>query len=250
LRTTHGAVPVDGLLPLAESFDTVGWMTRDATTLRAAATVSLSAKRQMRLERRFAVAPALTSLATGEVASAFTNELAELTAAGMLGDLEDVDLGDINKLFETFRTVQAAEAWAQHGAWVTAHPDALGDDIAARFAWASTIDRETETQARAALMIAEARISAVLDDRILLLPSASSAAPSTTADAATIEATRAGTLRLTCISGIARMPALSVPLLSTPSGPVGLCLVGPRFGDLSLIEIGHELAERQHTLTH
>ncbi|MCB0887747.1 MAG: amidase, partial [Propionibacteriaceae bacterium] len=27
LRTTHGLVPRQGLLPLAQSFDTVGWLT-------------------------------------------------------------------------------------------------------------------------------------------------------------------------------------------------------------------------------
>jgi amidase len=242
LRTTHGAVSVGGVLPLASSFDTVGWLTRDHTTLKAAAATSLDAKRQMSLERRFAVAPALIDLATEEVAEAFRNTLAELAEAGLLVDLVDVELGDINKLFETFRTVQGAEAWAQHGPWIDAHPGALGDDIAARFAWASGISDEAEALSRSALMVAEARIAATLDDRILLLPSASSTAPSATAGAEEIEATRAGTLRLTCIAGIARMPALSVPLLETPSGPAGLCLVGPRFGDLSLIEVGAELA--------
>ncbi|MCU1406005.1 MAG: glutamyl-tRNA amidotransferase [Glaciihabitans sp.] len=242
LRTTHGVVSVDGLLPLASSFDTVGWLTRDAPTLRAAAVASVEPRRQMTLERRYVVAPALVALANTDVATAFRETLATLTEAGLLDDLVDVELGDIDKLFETFRVVQGAEAWRQHGPWIEAHPGALGDDIAARFAWASTIDRETETQARAALMIAEARIAAALDDRVLLLPSASSVAPSTTADAAAIEATRAGTLRLTCIAGIARMPALSIPLLQTPGGPAGLCIVGPRFGDVSLIDIGMELA--------
>ena len=33
LRTTHGLVPRQGLLPLAQSFDTVGWLTRDGDTL-------------------------------------------------------------------------------------------------------------------------------------------------------------------------------------------------------------------------
>jgi len=242
LRTTHGVVSVDGLLPLAPSFDTVGWLTRDGATLRGAAVASVDPRRQMSLEKRFAVAPALVALASAEVGAAFTETLSTLAEADLLADLVDVELGDINKLFETFRTVQAAEAWATHGEWIEANPGALGDDIAARFAWASTITRETETQSRAALMIAEARIAAALDDRILLLPSASSVAPSTTADSAAIEATRAGTLRLTCIAGIARMPALSIPLLQTPNGPAGLCLVGPRFGDVSLIEIGMELA--------
>jgi amidase len=242
LRTTHGAVSAEGLLPLAESFDTVGWLTRDHTTLRAAAAASLTGRKQMTLDRRFAVAPSLLELATPEVAEAFRDLLAELTEEGLLSDLVDVELGDIDKLFETFRTVQGAEAWAQHGPWIDAHPGALGDDIAARFAWASTITDEAEALSRSALMVAEARIAATLDDRILLLPSASSVAPPTTADAATIEATRAGTLRLTCVAGIARMPALSVPLLQTANGPAGLCLVGPRFGDLSLVDVGADLA--------
>ena len=33
IRTTHGLVPTDGLLPLAPSFDTVGWLTRSPALL-------------------------------------------------------------------------------------------------------------------------------------------------------------------------------------------------------------------------
>lgn len=242
LRTTHGAVSVDGLLPLAPSFDTVGWLTRTAAVLRAAAAASLEPRRQRPVDARFAIAPVLNEQADPDVTAAFADTLAELTEAGALVDLDEVELGDIDKLFETFRTVQAAEAWRVHGPWIEAHPDALGADIAARFAWASTITAEAEALSRSALMVAEARIAAALDDRILLLPSASSAAPAISEGSAAIEATRARTLRLTCISGITRMPALSIPLLRTPRGPVGLCLVGPRFGDLALIDIGAGLA--------
>lgn len=41
LRTTHGAVPVEGLLPLAPSFDAIGWLTRDLSTLRRVALVGV-----------------------------------------------------------------------------------------------------------------------------------------------------------------------------------------------------------------
>lgn len=37
LRTTHGLVPQQGVLPLAQSFDTVGWLTRDGDTLQKVA---------------------------------------------------------------------------------------------------------------------------------------------------------------------------------------------------------------------
>lgn len=239
LRTTHGAVSVAGLLPLAPSFDTVGWLTRSAWLLRAVATASLDLGQQLLPPpARFAISPALSAQADEGVHSAFNDGLARLGEAGVLGDIAAVDLGDIDDLFEMFRTVQAAEAWATHGDWITAHPGALGDDIGARFAWASTITRDAEAAARVALVEARLSIEAALDGRILLLPSASSVAPSTTADAAANESTRAATLRLTCIAGITGRPALSVPALSVQGRPVGLCVVGPRFGDLGTIIMG------------
>jgi len=247
LRTTHGAVSVDGLLPLAPSFDTVGWLTREAWLMRAVATTSLDLGQQvLPPTNRFAVSSALTAQAQPDVRSVFDAGISRLGDAGLVDDLVDVDLGDIDALFETFRTVQGAEAWATHGAWIDAHPGALGSDIAARFAWASGISSEAEARARVALAAARIAIEKALDGRTLLLPSASSIAPSSTADAAAIEQTRAGTLRLTCIAGITGRPALSVPVLTVPTSsgggaPVGLCVVGPRFGDIGTVVTGAKL---------
>jgi len=83
----------------------------------------------------------------------------------------------------------------------------------------------------------------------LVLPSASSIAPSVTADAATIERTRTATMRLTCIAGLTGRPGLSVPLLSVPIAgqatlaPLGLGFVGPRGSDLALIDLASAVAE-------
>jgi Asp-tRNA(Asn)/Glu-tRNA(Gln) amidotransferase A subunit family amidase len=184
------------------------------------------------------VSSALTAQASPGVRDVFDAAISTLADGGLLDDLVDVDLGDIDALFETFRTVQGAEAWATHGDWIEAHPGALGADIAARFAWASTISSSQEAQARVDLAAARLSIEKALDGRILLLPSASSIAPSTTADAAAIETTRASTLRLTCIAGISGRPALSVPALTVDGAPVGLCVVGPRFGDIGTVIVG------------
>ncbi|GAB2451251.1 Asp-tRNA(Asn)/Glu-tRNA(Gln) amidotransferase A subunit family amidase [Conyzicola lurida] len=239
LRTTHGAVSVEGLLPLAPSFDTVGWLTRDAWVMRAAATASLDLSRQvLPPSARFAVAGALTAQSTAGVSSAFEAAIETLAADGLIDDLADVDLGHIDDLFETFRVVQAAEAWATHGEWIVAHPGALGDDIAARFAWASTISAEAEARARVALAAARLSIEDALDGRTLLLPAASSVAPSATASPETIESTRASTLRLTCIAGLTGRPGLSVPALTVDGAPVGLCVVAPRYGDLGAVITG------------
>jgi amidase len=265
LRPTHGAVSRSGLLPLAPSFDTVGWLARDAATLAAAAATGLDGAAQTPLGTEFVVAPALLSLLSPEVRDVYSAAIDALSSDAaspdavsfdavspdaVSFDAVEVDLGDLDELFEAFRMTQASEAWASWGSWVTAHPGALGDDIAGRFAFASAITEQQALDAAAAWDDARARLDALLGDRVLVLSSASSVAPSTTASAAEIEVVRAGTLRLTCIAGITGRPGLSVPALSvrratsaTPL-PVGLRLVGPRFSDLALIGLGEQLAAR------
>ncbi len=235
LRTTHGSVSADGLVALAPTFDAPGWITRDSDTLRRAAAATLVTHEPA---GGFVVDPALVAQAEPEVRAAFE----------ALGSYETVSLGDPQEFFETFRTVQQAEAWRTHGAWITAHPGALGDDVAARFALAAAVTPAQEEAARAILQRLRSQLDEALGDRVLLVPSASSVAISTTADAETVERTRQGTLRMTAVAGLTGRPALSAPLLSVPHpgallpAPVGLCLVGPRYSELALIALAESLA--------
>ena len=251
LRSTHDAVDRTGLLPLAPSFDTVGWLTRTPGVLRAAAAASLDAARQVALPSsdaptdvpaRFALSTALVFAADDDVQASFVTGLDRLIRAGLLPEPDLVDVGDLAEALRIFRAIQTAEAWASNGDWVTAHPGALGAAVASRFEIASRTDPAAESEARVAMAAARARLDTVLDGRILLLPSASSTAPSRHANAATIDATRTATLTMTSVAGIGGYPALSVPLFEARGKPVGLCLVGPRHSDLALVDVGAKLA--------
>lgn len=233
LRTTHGAVPLDGVHPLAPSFDTVGWLTRDADTLRRVAEVVLGG---ISIDPgAFVVDPALVELATPEVRAAFAAMIDGLVTT-------EVSLGDPTAMFEAFRVTQAAEAWDSDGGWITGHPAALGPGVAERFAFAQSVSRQQEADARAAVAAHAARLDEVLGDGILLLPSASSPAPRADATAEELDAVRGATLRLTAIAGLTGRPALSIPAMNVPE-PVGLCLVGPVGSDLALIEVGVSLLD-------
>ncbi len=239
LRTTHDLVSRERLLPLADSFDTVGWLTRSAAVLRDVAIATIGADTALP-PASWLVAPGLHAVADAAVQDAFSDAI-----AGLPTDV--VELGDPDELFEVFRVVQAADAWAADGRWVTAHPDALGAATAARFAIAAATTPEQESTARAALTAQRSRLDSLLGDRVLLLPSASSAAPSATADSAELDRVRAATLRLCCIAGLTGRPALSIPVLAVPGpfggdAPLGLCLVGPRGSDIALITLGEQLA--------
>lgn len=243
IRTTHGAVPTDGVLPLAPAFDTVGWLTREVGSALRVAEVLLPGV-SATPPARTVVLPTAEGHASPDVAGACADRRAALVAKGLLPSAEVVDLATetLEEWFAAFRTVQAFEAWAAHGEWIAAHPGALGADVGGRFAAAATVTVAEADAARATVAEARARLREVLDGAVLVLPSSAGGAPARDASAAAVEAERAGTLRMTCLAGLAGAPAVSVPLLHTADGrPAGLCLVGAPGTDLDLLRLAATL---------
>ena len=230
LRTTHDRVARGGLLPLAPSFDTVGWLTRDRALLAACSRVSAIGAPAVAAPERFVIAPALVADLAAPVREVFM-----AWASGV--ETSVVDLGDVSAAQEAFRVVQAFEAWEADGPWLTAHPDAVSGAVATRFRAAAAITVGDVARARDDLAAHRERFERVLAGTILLLPSAASIAPQSTADATSIDAVRLQTLRLTCVAGILGAPALSAPLLEVAGAPLGVCLVGPRHSDDALIHL-------------
>ncbi|WP_428950824.1 amidase [Streptomyces sp. cg35] len=238
-RPTHGSIPTDGLVALAPSFDTVGLLARTAGVLRAGARALLPESATVPV-RRLVVDDAVTAQAGPEVATAFETAVRALSSRTGL-DVVRVDSGvaaGVTEWLPAFRTVQAAEAWHSHGAWIERHPGALGRDVAARFEAGRTVgDREL---ARCRRVLDSARttlLAEVPPGTALLLPSASSPAPRAEAGAEAIEATRAATLRLTCPASLAGLPAVGMPLLRVGGLPVGLCAVGAPGADHALLAL-------------
>lgn len=236
LRTTHGAVTLAGVLPLAPRYDTVGWLTRDGVMMLATATVGLERRIETTPTARVLVCEAVNGAASPAAAAAVMDVVAGLASAGVIDAPVRVDLPPVRELFEAFRVTQSAEAWRADGAWVHAHPGALAPDIEARFAWARAVTTEQEAEGLETVRRLAAAMDAALGNDVLVLPTAASTAPSIGADAETLNALREATLGMTAIAGLTGRPALSVPLAMTDDGPIGVCLVGPRGSDLALIE--------------
>ncbi|WP_062302385.1 AtzH-like domain-containing protein [Demequina subtropica] len=236
LRPTHGAVSLDGVAPLAPRYDTVGWLTRDGETMRRVAKVGLAGEPQVRADSSLLAAPAVMMACTAGVRASFDAVLARLAVAQMR--VAPVDVPPLDQLFTAFRVTQSAQAWASDGEWVESHPGALAPDIQARFDFARSVTASQEEDALADAGILAAELDLALGNAVLVIPSASSSAPSLGAHESELEERRRATLSITAIAGLTGRPALSVPLLDTFAGPVGVCLVGPRGSDLDLIEKG------------
>jgi amidase len=243
-RPTHGAVSAAGVLPLAPSFDTVGWLTRDVTDSQAVAAVLLpgapggtaAPSRTLRL-------PAASRLAEPATRDLLDQRVAQLQEAGQLPSSGgEVSLPDetVEEWFAAFRTVQAHEAWQAHGGWLTAHPGALGDEVAGRFAAAAAVSCEQAAEARAVVGKARAELAQWLDNAVLAVPTAPGPAPLRSAGAAELEAVRDRTLRLTFLAPLAGAPAVSLPLAGA-DGPVGLSLIGAPGSDAALLALAAAL---------
>lgn len=236
LRPTHGTVPVAGVVPLARSLDTVGWLTRDAETLRQVAGVLSTADDALPVSR-LVLAEDLLELAD-PAAQPVLREAAGALAARLGLPLETTSAlrgDDIDAWLEALRTIETAEAWEAHGDWLQRHPGAVQAEIAERFWMGSTVTPETLTNARDVMD----DVRAVLAERVppgvcLVQPAAGGAAPPRQMSDEDKVRARAGTLRLTCPAGLAGMPAVSMPAGRVPDGPVGLCLVGHRGSDGAL----------------
>ncbi|MFB7716564.1 amidase family protein [Nocardia sp. NPDC056100] len=286
IRTTHGRISTRGLLPLAQSFDTVGWMTRDPHTLAAvansllppdspttcgaaapgmnhaggmrksAADPAASDRADEAPTEAFGVAPDSTIdvviadpvrlvVDTGlcEVADA-PLAAAVRAAADTLGTAPVALDADLESWFTAFRTVQAYEAWRNHGPWITAHPGAVTPEVAQRFAYAATVTPAAADRSGRLLDAAASHLRSALTGRILLLPSTATYPPLRTADPAELEAGRTRTLHLTCLASLAGLPAVTFPLAETDGLPIGLCLIGAPGTDQALIRAAHAAADR------
>lgn len=253
LRTSHGAVSRVGVLPLAPSFDTVGWLTRDVETLQRVVTAVLPESKPV-TENSIVVVEDILELAEPTVIERFEALVGRLEKTGMSIRRERLANHSIispAELYATFRRVQAGEAWDAWGNWIESHPDALGASIQARFEAARDTPAAEVEAAQVTFAEQKARIREFVGDAVLLYPTAPGAAPELNATGADLEDARAATLAMTALAGIGGLPSLSAPCLGTetrqaplPStsddAPVGVCATAAAGADGALVAWARE----------
>ncbi len=238
MRPSHGRISLAGAMPLAPSFDTVGWFARDPALFVAAGRVLLGEALPARPAGRLL-------LARDAVARVEPDALALLQAAvarieRVLGPAEPTTVSDegLDAWYDTFRTLQGAEAWAAHGPWIEQAKPRLSPQCARRFALAATIDAAAVSRALTAREAISDKLAALLaDGALLIVPSAAGVAPRADASADEHEAVRHRVMGITCIAGLGGLPQVSLPLARLEAGPVGLSLIAAHGQDEQLLEL-------------
>ncbi|APH73674.1 amidase [Aquibium oceanicum] len=241
LRTTHGAISLEGTMPLAPSLDTFGWFAKDIGTYETVGEVLLGAP--ARREGKLFRLAALDDLLLGPAEEAEYARMVEKVAATIDAPETSPPLShSIDDLYWCFRKIQSHEAWQVHGPWISAADRRLGPGVRERFEFGSTIDAATfasETARRNAFREEFAQMLG--DDGILVMPTVPGAAPLKNATFDDLQTYRERALRLLCLSGLSGFPQITLPLGTVDGAPFGISLLGPAGSDMALIGMGRAL---------
>lgn len=250
IRPTHGRVSLGGCMPLAPSYDTVGWFAREPAAFIAAGEVLLGEDSAALPEGQPAI---LTDAVALMVDDATRDGLAPAVfrAEAVLGEFGSGLIAGSSRFPQglddwllVFRTTQAHEIWQTHGDWIDSRRPEFGPGVRERFEWARRVSSDREAVARAWALHGEIRehVRAIAAERLLVLPTVPAIAPLCATPVAELEIYRDRALSILCIAGIAGLPQVTLPLVRHEGCPLGLSIIGPAGSDLALIRLAGGIA--------
>ncbi|XP_058183079.1 amidase 1-like [Rhododendron vialii] len=266
-RPSHGVVSTTGVIPLAQSLDTVGWFARDADILNRVGRVLLQLPEVEPVKpTHITIAEdcfQLLSIPSQRVTLVLVKSVEKLFGGHILkyvclGDyvkdnvptlkhfkgerLEDQEcnVAPLAALSSAYRQLERSEFKNNHGRWVsTVKPD-LGPGISERV-WAAVrstdenidVCHSVKTELRAALT------TLLGDHGILAIPTVPGLPPKLQTEPSTLETFRFRAFSLLSIAGMSSFCQVSIPLGTYDNLPVSVSLLAKHGSDgflLNLVE--------------
>ena len=275
-RPSHGAISMEGCVPLAPSFDTIGWFANDSKTLENVGHALLPEENTPAQFTRVFIAKDAFQACDAKTVECLSSGIKKFGGRNTLFagvNVDEINLGGdesgnginpipsappLTEWWDSFRILQTKEVWAELGGWIEDSNalSSFGPGVLDRFQAAydahstqsESYNQETETKTLAAAAAvrsaASSRINALLSDgTIIILPTAPGPAISKTSAADEVLQFRMKQLRLTCASGFAGTPQVQIPDGFVNDKPVGVSLMGPVGSDRALLRLVRELTQ-------
>jgi Asp-tRNA(Asn)/Glu-tRNA(Gln) amidotransferase A subunit family amidase len=258
LKVTHGRIPLDGVFPLAPSFDTVGPITRsieDAALLyrvmasedplSSARPSEPSARRELATLRIAVPAEWVDTGMDPQTRGGFTWALERISATGaVVEEVREPRLVPSPHLPASF----GPEVAAVHRRWFLEDPERYGPSIRGRLARVMEIGPGEHLAAvawRERLEEAFARVFAGFD--LIATPTVAARRKTIGRDEVETEAGpvpyRTALSHFTAVVNHASIPALAMPLAAPGEPPPSLQIIGPAGGEEFLLHAGRLLEE-------
>ncbi|KAM7478001.1 hypothetical protein LguiA_026214 [Lonicera macranthoides] len=264
-RPSHGLVPTTGVIPMAQSFDTVGWFARDPLILNRIGQVLLQ------LPHVDPVTPTniiiaedcfkLLSIPSDRVTKVLIKSIDKIFGGHIvnyasIGDYveskvpslkrfmvkgvesQEYSIESLTALSSAMRSLQRYEFKNNHGEWVsTVKPD-LGPGISERVWEALQSTDENIDACHPVKNELRSALTALLGDYgILVIPSVPGPPPKLKTEPSTLETFRARAFSLLSIAGVSGFCQVSIPLGMYDNLPVSVSLLGKHGSDGFLLNV-------------
>ncbi|XP_021817545.1 amidase 1 [Prunus avium] len=275
-RPSHGVISTSGVIPMAQSFDTVGWFARNPAILNRVGRVLLQ------LSDMNPVGPTqliiaddcfqLSSIPSNRVKQVLVDSVEKLFGGHVikhanLGDVvkdkvpslncfldkgnagQEYNIPSLAALSSAMRLLQRYEFKNNHGEWVsTVRPD-LGPGIAERV-WEAvrTTDENVDVCHFVKNEFRAALTDLLGDFGVLAIPTVPGAPPKLQTDPTTLETFRARAFSLLSIAGVSGFCQVSIPLGLHDDLPVSVSLLAKHGLDgllLNLVETLYDTLKEQ-----
>jgi amidase len=236
IRTTHGAISLQGVHPMAPSFDAAGWFARTPDMLARVGSVLLGRDIPEFRVDRFLIARDLFDTKDAGIASKYAAFLRSLS--GFSVEIAETELGspDFSVWIETLRNIQWWELNQAHGDWISRNLDSFGAEIRGRLEKIASVTRDEMEEKK---LVREQLIRRIEDltppGTLAVFPTAPGIAPLKGRSMDEARASRLNTMRHTCIAAVAGLPQVSMPLIEQDGCPLGISLLGARGQDGQLL---------------
>ena len=235
-RPTHGAISLQGVHPMAPSFDVAGWFARTPDMLARVGSVLLDIEIPEFKVNKFVIARDLFDTKDQDLASKYDAFIQRLS--GLPVEIIDTEIGkpDFLTWIEVLRNIQWWELNQAHGDWISRHLDSFGEEIRGRLEKISSVtrnDMEQKIPIRKQLINQIENI--ISPGALIVLPTAPGIAPLKGRSIDEARASRVSTMRHTCIATVAGLPQISMPLIVINGGQIGISFLGARGQDGQLL---------------
>jgi amidase len=232
-RPTHGRVPLEGVVPFAPSYDTVGLLAPDATQLQRGALCLLGTVTASLAQCRLLIASDCFALAEPEAASVLAD------AAKALGAADEIEVlaGRPGDFRDAYVILQGLDIAREHSDFLGSDP-IFGPTIQPRFDGVRTLDPSTGAHWNAWRGETTVRLRRLLPPgTFLFLPTAPSIAPLRFLRDEAASRFYDAALTLGSVAGHAGLPAVSLPVATLHGCPLGLSVVAGFGQDEALLAL-------------